>query len=109
MTLLKRNCFRCGDPMVFDTEAMDEEELRLSRLANRWSHPEGHCPKDIPDEDPHTYRVEVRVFKDDDPEPHAGVSASVEGTSFEAVTDQAAEALNKNWVRLLEMAAMVDG
>ena len=108
MTILKRNCFRCGDPMVFDTDTMDEEELRLSRLANRWGHPEGMCPRDIPDEDPHTYRIEIRVFRDEEEEPRAAVSGSATGTSFADASDEASQSLNKNWLRLLEMAGMVD-
>ena len=94
--------------MVFDTETMDEDDLALARVAGKWGHPEGMCPRDIPEEDPHTYRVDILVFRDDDPEPRARVSKSVEAASFAEASTAAGEALNTNWQRLLEMGSMVD-
>lgn len=94
--------------MVFDTEAMNEEELVLARRAGKWGHPEGLCPRDVPEGDPHTYRIDILVHRDDEDEPRMRVSTSVEGLSFSDVADEAGQALNKTWLRLLEMSAMVD-
>lgn len=108
MTKIRRNCWKCDLPMVFDTEAMTDDEKAAFRASDKIGHAEGLCPQDVPEEPDHTYRIEVAIFRDDDDEPAAKVAGSVTGTSFNACADAAAEALNRNWVRLLEMASMVD-
>ncbi len=113
--VLSRPCKRCGLPVELDLSEMDEEDRKLAKAVKTWAHPQGSCPGELTPKT-HTYRVEVIVYRDGevdaiaDPDDAIAKVASpwIESTSFVEALPEVTEGLNAAWIRLSEMAPMVD-